>query len=160
MAATSDMSAEDADAAQVMATQNARLREALIRLREQTSMDKIETARQLRAAEKQAAEGKALVDELAKTKSSNTTLEEQVKDLKEMVEEGSAFEGMVEDLSDRIMMLEEENVALQSTIREMEEAADVMAELEEVQADENKALMRDLEGRDAIIRNLEEAIRM
>ena len=153
-------STNDADAAQALATQNSRLREALIRLREQTSLDKMETARMLRAAEKDAAEGKALVEELEKCKSARTTLEEEVRDLKEMVEQGSAFETMVEDLSDRVMALEDDNIALQSTIREMEEAADVTAELEEVQAEENKALMRDLEGRDSIIRNLEEAIRM
>ena len=42
----------------------------------------------------------------------------------------------------------------------MEEAAELSAEVEEVQADELKALNRDLEGRDSIIHNLEEAIKM
>ena len=38
--------------------------------------------------------------------------------------------------------------------------AELAAEMEEVQTDELKATMLDLEGRDAVIRNLEEAIRM
>lgn len=42
----------------------------------------------------------------------------------------------------------------------MEEAAEIAAEMEEVQADELKIMMRDLEGRDALVNNLEEAIRM
>ena len=42
----------------------------------------------------------------------------------------------------------------------MEESAEIAAEMEEVQSDELKMAMRDLEGRDALIRNLEEAIRM
>lgn len=42
----------------------------------------------------------------------------------------------------------------------MEEAAEIAAEMEEVQADELKIMMRDLEGRDALVKNLEEAIRM
>jgi hypothetical protein len=57
------------------------------------------------------------------------------------------------------MRLEEDNVALQTTIREMEEAAEITAEMEEVQSDELKAVTLLLDGRDAIIHNLEEAKR-
>ena len=51
-------------------------------------------------------------------------------------------------------------VGLSQTVREMEEAAELAAEMEEVQTEELKATMLDLEGRDTVIRNLEEAIRM
>jgi hypothetical protein len=51
-------------------------------------------------------------------------------------------------------------VAAQQTIREMEEAADITAEMEEVQAEELKALNREMEDRETTIRNLEEAIKM
>lgn len=77
-----------------------------------------------------------------------------------MVDQNSAFETMVEELSDRVMALEDDVVGLSHIIREMEEAAELAAEMEEVQTDELKATMLDLEGRDAVIRNLEEAIRM
>jgi hypothetical protein len=63
----------------------------------------------------------------------------------------------VEDL---LLSLEEELVALQQTIREMEEAADITAELEEVQTEELKAVNRDMEDWEYIIRNLEEALNM
>lgn len=148
------------DAMQTLSIQNGRLREALIRLREQSSIEKMTISKELRAAEKAATEGNALISEVESLRSLNKLLQTQIADLKDMVEEGSAFESMVEDLSDRVMALEDENVALQSTIRELEEAGDIASEMEEVQADENKALMRDVESRDAIIRNLEEAIRM
>ena len=49
---------------------------------------------------------------------------------------------------------------LERTIRELEESAEIAAEMEEVQAEELKMVLRDLEGRDALVRNLEEAIRM
>lgn len=62
--------------------------------------------------------------------------------------------------SDKVWNLEEENANLERTLREMEEAAEIAAEMEEVQADELKIMMRDLEGRDALVKNLEEAIRM
>ena len=56
--------------------------------------------------------------------------------------------------------LEQDNANLERTIRELEESAEIAAEMEEVQSEELKVVMRDLEGRDAMIRNLEEAIRM
>jgi dynactin 1 len=148
------------DATHALATQNARLREALIRLREQTSYEKVEMSRQLRAAEKEALDASALKKELEELKTLKMSLEEQNAYLKESVDQGSAFETMVEALSDRVLTLEDENITLQATIREMEDAADIAAELEEVQAEEVKALMIDLEARDSIIRNLEEAIKM
>ena len=52
------------------------------------------------------------------------------------------------------------NANLERTIRGMEESAEIAAEMEEVQSDELNMAMKDLEGRDALIRNLEEAIRM
>jgi dynactin 1 len=155
-----DAGSVDADMAQALSVQNARLREALIRLREQANIEKMELSRELRAAEKEAAAGKELSGEVESLRATKSALEEQIQDLKDMVEQGSAFEGMVEDLSDRVMTLEDEIVNLQATIREMEEAADIAAEMEEAQGDELKALNRDLEDRDTIIRNLEEAIKM
>ena len=70
------------------------------------------------------------------------------------------FEQMVEDLSDRVLAVEDNNIALQSTIGDLEEAAELNAEMEEAQADEIKELMRDLQSRDTIILNFEEAIKM
>jgi dynactin 1 len=154
------VSADVDDASLVLATQNARLREALIRLREQSSYELVETSRQMRALEKEAAENAGLKKEVLELRASKKTLDEEVGFLKENVDQGSAFESMVEDLSDRVMELEDFTVALQSTIRELEDAADITTELEEVQAEEVKALMMDLEGRDSIVRNLEEAIKM
>jgi len=153
-------SGEAEDMAQALSVQNARLREALIRLREQSSIEKMEISKQLRAAEKDAETGKAFTTELESLRGLKATLEEEINDLKEMVEQGAAFEGMVEDLSDRVLYLEEDNVALQTTIRELEESAELTVEMEETLTDELKAVYRDLEGRDTIIRNLEEAIKM
>jgi dynactin 1 len=146
--------------AQVLNAQNARLREALIRLREQSAVEKMEVSRQLRAAEKDAEAGRALSTEVGSLRAMKATFEEQINDLKDMVEQGAAFEQMVEDLSDQVLSLEEDNIGLQAMIREMEESGELTAEMEEIQADELKEMSRDLEGRDSIIRNLEEAIKM
>jgi dynactin 1 len=151
---------EAQDMAQALGVQNARLREALIRLREQSSIEKMDLSRQLRSFEKDLEEAKTMGDEVETLRSLKTEFEEQISDLKDMVEQGSAYEVMVEDLSDRVLSMEEELVSSQQTIREMEEAADITAEMEEVQTEELKALNRDLEDRETVIRNLEEAIKM
>jgi dynactin 1 len=152
--------AEAEDRVQAVNIQNTRLREALIRLREQTLVEKLDWQRQLRTAEKQAEQGQAILQETEGLRVLRARLDEEINDLKDMVEQGAAFESMVEDLSDRVLMLEEVNTNLRTTIRELEEASELAAELEEVQADELKALYRDLEGRDTVIHNLEEAIKM
>lgn len=151
---------DSAEKAQALQVQNARLREALIRLREQATLEKMELTRLLRSAEKSAQGVTDLQTEVTRLTDVIANLEEQVNDLKDMVEQGEAFEGMVEDLSDRVLSLEEDNVMLQAVLREMEEAAELTAEMEEVQADEIKAVTHDLEGRNVIIRNLEEAIKI
>jgi dynactin 1 len=140
--------------------QNGRLREALIRLREQSTLDRLELTRQLKTLEKQATENRADATLMQDLQNDKKRCLEEINELKDMVEQGSAFEGMVEDLSDRLMAMEEDTIALRSTIRELEEAAELATELEEVQADELRALASDLEARDTMIRNLEEAIRL
>jgi dynactin 1 len=136
------------------------MREAIIRLREQSSIEKMDLTRQLRTAEKHVEEASNLATQVESLRETNKELEEQIYDLKDMVEQGSAYEIMVEDLSDRVLSLEEELSSSLQIIREMEEAADITAEMEEVQTEELKALSRDMEDREAIIRNLEEAIKM
>jgi len=122
-------------------------------------MEKMELNRQVRVAEKEAQGAKSTLEELSKLRSEHSKLREEVRDLKEMIDEGSAFEQMVEDLSDRVMSLEEENINLESTVRDLEEGMDINNAMEEAQADEIKALMKDLQIRETVIVNLEEAIK-
>jgi len=155
-----EASTQSDDMAQALSIQNARLREALIRLREQSAMEKMELTRQLKSVEKEAETAKGQVKQGTDLENHKSKLEEEVRDLKDMIDQGAAFEGMVEDLSDRLMEMEEQNVSLSTTIRELEESAELTTEMEEVQAEELKAMTRDLEDRDTVIRNLEEAIKM
>jgi hypothetical protein len=155
-----DHNEEQADIAHNLSIQNARLREALIRLREQSSVEKMDLSRQVRSSEKYVEESKNLTTEVETLRETKKVLDEQISDLKDMVEQGSAYEIMVEDLSDRVLSLEEELTTSIQQIREMEEDADITAEMEEVQTEELKATNRDMEDRETIIRNLEEAIKM
>ncbi len=154
-------SSSDADdIAQALSLQNARLREAIIRLREQTSFEKMELTKQLRAAEKESGAVAGFKDEIAKLLTNEKNYKLAINDLKEMVDQANAFEQMVEEMSDRVLAVEDNNIALQSEIRELEEAAELAQEMEEAQADEIKALMKELQQKDSIVLNLEEAIKV
>jgi len=156
----SSTGADAEDIAQALSIQNTRLREAIIRLREQSSYEKMELIKQLRTAEKEAELTSSLKEETAKYLKNDKIQKQEINELKEMVDQGSAFEQMVEDLSDRVLAVEDNNIALQGTIRELEEGGELSAEIEEAQADEIKALMKDLQNRDTVVLNLEEAIKM
>lgn len=93
-----EASGDAEDIARGLSVQNARLREALIRLREQSSFEKIELSRQLRDTEKDAATIEDLTKEVESLREAKEKLDEEVLDLKLMVDQGSAFESMVESL--------------------------------------------------------------
>ena len=151
----------DADeVTQALSIQNARLREAIIRLREQTSIEKMEFTRQLRAVEKDSSLATLLKAQVEKLLVGEKAAKEEIKELTDMVDQGSAFEEMVEDLSERVLAVEDNNITLQSTIRELEEGGELSAEMEEAQAEEIKMLMMELQNRDTVVLNLEQAIKM
>ncbi|KAL7552518.1 hypothetical protein ACHAWF_015767 [Thalassiosira exigua] len=152
--------ADSQDVARSLSVQNARLRTALIRLREQSEAERSELQRRVRAYESDAASRGDVEAELAELKDAHATALRESRELKDLVDQTSSLEETIEALGDKVFVLEERNADLERTVREMEESAEVAAEMEEVQADELKMVMRDLEGRDALVRNLEEAIRM
>ena len=157
---TSGVTADREDFAQALSIQNSRLREAILRLREQSTQEKIELTRQLRTLEKSSALAGGIRSDLDTVRTSESKLLVEVRDLNEMLDQSKAFEGMVEDLSDTVMELEDRNVALQVMVRELEEGSELNGEMEEAQDGEIRALMEDLQNRETAILNLEEAIKM
>lgn len=142
-----------------LSSQNSRLREALVRLREQTNLEKMDLVKQLRLAEKDAAAGRELRLELESLRNLKAKNAAELKDLKEIVDTQNVYEQMVETLSEKVTQLEDEMIELQNAIRDLEEAGEISQEMEEVQAELNKSLRLDVEKRDSTILNLEEAIK-
>lgn len=143
-----------------LSSQNARLRQALLRLREQSNFEKMELVKQLRAAEKDAATGRELSMELESLRNLKAKNDSEIKDLKEIVDTQNVYEQMVETLSEKVTQLEDDIIELQNAIRDLEEAGEISQEMEEVQAELNKSLRLDVEKRDTTILHLEEAIKM
>jgi len=157
---TSGVTADREDVAQALSIQNSRLREAILRLREQSTQEKIELTRQLRTLEKSSTLADGVRSDLDTIRASESKLRVEVRELNEMLDQSKAFEGMVEDLSDSVMELEDGNVALQVLVRELEEGSELNGEMEEAQDGEIRALMEEVQNRETIILNLEEAIKM
>jgi len=152
--------ADTADVARSLTLQNTRLRTALIRLREQSELERNDLQRQLKAFQSDATDNEALQTELETLKSTHATTLVEIQELKDIIDQTSFLEETIETLSDKVWNLEENNANLERTVREFEESAEIATEMEEVQGEELKMCLRDLEGRDALVRNLEEAIRM
>lgn len=159
-AGASTATAADQDVTRSLTLQNTRLRTALIRLREQSELERNQLQRQIKTYQSDSTSREELQAELESLKTKHASTLFEVKELKDMIDQTSALEETIEILSDKVWNLEEKNADLNRTIRELEESAEIAAEMEEVQAEELKMLLRDLEGRDALVRNLEEAIRM
>jgi len=156
----SSTAADSQDVIRTLSNQNSRFREALVRLREQTDIDKLQLSKKLRDAEKDAAAARELQTEIETLRQTKSAMSSEIKELKEMVDTNAVYETMVEELSDKVTRLEDENIELKNAVRDMEEAGEIAAEMEEVQAEEIKTLRREQQTRDATIRNLEEAIKM
>eukprot|EP00984_Skeletonema_dohrnii_P002936 scaffold1004_cov120-Skeletonema_dohrnii-CCMP3373.AAC.2 len=152
--------ADTQDVARSLTVQNTRLRTALLRLKEQSELERNDLQRQLKTYQMESSSKEEIQSELEELRQTHATTLEEMQELKDIIDETTSLEETIETLSDKVWNLEEMNANLERTIREMEESAEIAAEMEEVQSDELKMAMKDLEGRDALIRNLEEAIRM
>ena len=148
------------DILKAMSVQNARLREAILRLREQANIEKMELQRALRAAEKDAVVGREISSEVEKLRTKNESLDSENRELRESLDVSSAYEEMIEDLSAKMLNLEDDNAIQRQSIYELEEAAVLATEMEEVQTEEMKTLSRDLDASNVKIVTLEEAIKM
>jgi hypothetical protein len=148
------------DVVRSLMLQNTRLRTALIRLREQSELERNDLQRQLKIYQSDSVDKEEIRAELAELRKRHSSTLAEMHDLQDTIDQTSALEETIETLSDKVWNLEDTNAKLERTIREMEESAEIAAEMEEVQAEELKMILRDLEGRDALVRNLEEAIRM
>jgi hypothetical protein len=157
---SSSTTADAQDVSRALSTQNGRLREALVRLREQANFEKVQLTKQLRDAEKDAAAGRELQAEVEILRETKVVQSNEVRELKEMVDTNAVYETMVEELSDKVTNLEDDNIEFRNAVRDLEEAGEMAEEMEEVQAEEIKTLRRDVENREAAVRNLEEAIKM
>ena len=150
---TASSAADSQDVTRSLTLQNTRLRTALLRLKEQSELERADLQRQLKAFQSDATFSEELQTELDMLKSTHATTLTEMQELKDIIDQTSSLEETIETLSDKVWNLEEDNANLERTIRELEESAEIAAEMEEVQSEELKMVMKDLEGTDALVGN-------
>jgi hypothetical protein len=138
----------------------AKLTKALTLLRSQAAETQKSLTHELRAAQKQAELATTLQTENKSLHAYKTSAAEQIEQLKDQLSTSTSFEEMVSTLTDKNLELEETNQTLVNVNDELEQAAELTAEMEEVQAEELKALQTEISSHLTKIENLNEAIRV
>lgn len=136
---------EDARAA---LEQNRQLREALKRLHQISTQDKSELARVSRSLEKMMQAHEAMEQESSKLKEWKDQTEVALEELKEQVDEGRAFEEMVETLTEKNLSLGEKQGEMQQLLSDLEMSLELSEEIEAQQGEEIKSLRRKLDAAD------------
>ncbi|GMH91032.1 hypothetical protein TL16_g11941 [Triparma laevis f. inornata] len=149
----------DTDEAQLK-TENKRLREGLMRLRESSSATQNDLTKKLRQAEKQAESTGQHEKELKDLRNHKRKSVVEIGELKDFVDSARSYEEMVEEMSSKNLQLEDDVKQLTDKITDLEEEVEMAAEMEEVQAEELSAAMEDIQGNDIVVANLQEAIRL
>ena len=153
-AASGEFSTADTqDVARSLTIQNSRLRTALLRLCEQSELERSDLQHQLKMYQTESTSKEEIQNELEELRQVHSTTLAEVQELKDIIDETTSLEETIETLSDKVWNLEETNANLERTIRirDMEESAEIAAEMEEVLSDELKMATKDLEGRDALL---------
>jgi len=143
-----------------VAVQNVKLTKALGLLRSQSAETQKKLTSELRAAEKRGLNNEELQKESAELKVFKKNSGEQIEQLKDEVETSASFEEMVGQLTDKNLALEDANQMLLNVNSELEQAAELSAEMEEVQSEELKAVQGELAECEVRTENLNEAIRV
>jgi dynactin 1 len=79
------------ESSKALSSQNSRLREALLRLREQTNIENLELTKQLRLAEKDVVAGRGLMEELESLRNLKVKNASEIRDLKETVDTQNVY---------------------------------------------------------------------
>ncbi|CAM9175815.1 unnamed protein product [Discosporangium mesarthrocarpum] len=136
----------------VLVEQNHQLKEALKTLHTHSTNDKVELTKVKRAAEKEAAVSAALGAEVEKLKAWKEAKSKEMEDLMEQVDQGNAFQDMVETLTGKNLELGERVGELEAAVEDLESS--LSEELELQQAEEIKALQAEVNRREMDVHKL------
>ena len=131
--------------------QNARFKEALITLRDTSNKEKAEMAQRLKSLEKMAKEHPDLVARCARFKQEAQENAELVEGLREQLEDANTAHSLVDELTEKVMRLEDRISDQLATIEDLEALRALSEELEEGHVENEKQMQADIEYKDTII---------
>lgn len=146
------------EAFEELTLQNEKLKEALMKLRDLSLAEKQEREKKIKELEKENATVISLEEKLLKTEEELLKAEELVEELREELDIASQAEGMIQDLTDKNLTLEETVAQLRTSIQELEELKEMSEELEEHQIEVEKKLRSELYIKDVQLADQESLI--
>ncbi|KAF7346159.1 CAP-Gly domain-containing protein [Mycena sanguinolenta] len=132
--------------------QNERLKEALLRLRDMSQETEQEQRRRIAEMEKDVVGIDELQSNYETTQIKLANAEIQIEDLKMQLDDALGAEEMLVQLTERNLLLGEKIEEMRITIEDLEALRELNDELEENHVETEKAMMEDLEAKDAQIR--------
>ncbi|KAI0030979.1 dynactin [Vararia minispora EC-137] len=131
--------------------QNARLKEALVRLRDITSETELEQRRRIQDMEKDVMHLDDMQNELESTYIKLTNADQQIEDLKVQLDDALGAEEMLVQLTERNLMLGEKIEEMRITIEDLEALRELNDELEENHVETEKAMQDEINDKDVQI---------
>jgi len=147
---------------QILLAQNERLKEALLKLKDISILEKQQQEMKIRELEKRTETIPELENKIASLMRECATKEKEIAKLKEMLDETKDLQEKFEQFFEKHQNLLEENRELKATVKDLETLRDLAEEMEETQAAVEKKLRSELYqkqieivAKDAIISNLQ-----
>ncbi|GAA5970337.1 hypothetical protein JCM11641_001670 [Rhodosporidiobolus odoratus] len=137
-----------------MEKQNARLKDALIRMRDLTAETESESKRKIEALEKELDLSADLQGDLHNMAVELDEAEAKIEDLKAQLDVAAEAQDMLEELTDRNMKLQDDNELLKADIEELEALKELADELEESHIETEKQLQEELDLKDLTLQDL------
>ncbi|KAF9970328.1 hypothetical protein BGZ73_006963 [Actinomortierella ambigua] len=138
--------------------QNERLQEALIRLRDVTSEQEAELQRKIRNLEREASSLQEIQAENEKLKESIEIAENQIEDLKQRLDDAIGAEDMIEQLSEKNILLTEKTEEQQAIIDDLEALKELNDEMEEAHQENAKQLQAEINLKDTQLREQQKRV--
>ena len=142
-----------------LVSQNNKLREALLRLRDSSARERANSERRILALEKDTATSREASEKVRSLEADNARLEEAVEHLKDQVDDANGFETLVEDLTERNMELTDEAADLAASVAELEELRDLSEEVEAQHVEFAQQLHEEVREKEAALTALAKRLR-
>lgn len=125
--------------------QNDKLKDALIKMRDLSAQAKLDQQKACEEAEQLRNENSELIRVAENLKRQAEIAESKIAGFQEQIDAAMGAEAMVTQLTDKNFNMEERIAQLEETIEDMEEARDLDEQLAEVQKQQEKDLMKEIE---------------
>ena len=134
-----------------MERNNARLREALIRLRDMTQQTEEELRDEIKSLEEDVRDLGSIKEQHEATTEKLTQTEAAVEDLRQQLDNALGAEDMIEELTERNMSMNEEIEELKVAIEDLENLKELNDELEINHIETEKDMQEDIDFKDTVI---------